>query len=96
MSAEFDKAVEKVKAKLESNALEGSFRFEIADEGVIMIRDGVVSTEDGEAEVTVRSDMDTFREMFGGELSPTAAFMAGRVDVEGDMSVAMRLSSLVE
>ncbi|MGF1445687.1 MAG: SCP2 sterol-binding domain-containing protein [Pikeienuella sp.] len=96
MSEDFDKAVEKVRALLEGQELEGSFRFEIAEEGVIMIRDGAVSTEDGEAEVTVRSDLETFRGMFGGELSATTAFMTGRVEVEGDVGVAMRLSALLE
>ena len=96
MSAEFDAAVEKLRGRLAQNPVEGSFKFDIAEEGVIVIRDGVVSTEDGPADVTVRADMETFKEMFGGELSPAAAFMTGRVDVEGDMSAAMRLSTLVE
>lgn len=96
MSETFDAAVEKVREKLaDAPPVEGSFKFEIADEGVILIRDGALSTEDGEADVTVRADMETFRQMFAGELSPAAAFMTGKVDVDGDVSMAMRLSSLV-
>ncbi len=96
MSAEFEAAVDKVRARVSDNPPEGVFKFEIADQGVIRIVDGVVETGDGEADVTVRSDLDTFKQMFGGELSPAAAFMAGRVEVDGDMSMAMRLSALVE
>ncbi|MEM9147822.1 MAG: SCP2 sterol-binding domain-containing protein [Pseudomonadota bacterium] len=95
MSEAFDKAVESVRERVQGSDVQGSYRFVIEDEGVIMIRDGAVSTEDGEADVTVKADLDTFREMFDGSLSPASAFMTGRVDVEGDMSQAMQLSALV-
>lgn len=95
MGEAFDTAVESVRQRVAGSSVSGSYRFEIRDEGVIVIRDGEVSTEDGEADVTVKADMDTFREMFDGTLSPATAFMTGRVEVEGDVSQAMQLSSLV-
>lgn len=95
MSEAFDKAVESVRERVEGSSVQGSYKFVIADEGVILIQDGAVTTEDGEAEVTVKADLDTFREMFDGSLSPATAFMTGRVEVEGDISQAMQLSSLV-
>ena len=39
--------------------------------------------------------LDTFREIFDGELSPTSAYMTGRMTIEGDMSVAMKLSQVL-
>lgn len=96
MSEAFDKAVESVRQRVDGSAVTGSFRFEILDEGVILIRDGAVSTEDAEADVTIKADMDTFRDMFDGALSPATAFVTGRVEVEGDVSQAMQLSALVE
>mgnify|MGYP006284632915 CR=1 FL=1 len=97
MAVTFEKAVEKVRERLgaASAPVEGSFRFDIAEEGTIMIRDGELSTEPGEADVVVRADMDTFQQMFDGELSPAAAFMTGKVEVDGDMGAAMKLSSLL-
>ncbi len=95
MSEEFEKAVARVREKLAENPVDGSYKFVIADEGTILIRDGEATTEDGEAEITVRSDMATFREMFDGTLSPATAFMTGRVEVDGDVSQAMKLSALV-
>ena len=32
---------------------------------------------------------------FDGDLDPTSAFMQGKLKVEGDMSVAMKLSSVL-
>jgi putative sterol carrier protein len=35
-----------------------------------------------------------FEKMLGGDLDPTTAFMMGKLKVEGDMSIAMKLSSV--
>ena len=48
---------------------------------------------DEEADVTLTADTDTFRAMLDGDLNPTAAFMTGRLRIEGDMGAAMRLGS---
>ena len=95
MSEAFDKAVEAVREKAEGGALEGCYKFEIEGEGVILIDNGTVSTEDGDADVTISAPLDTFREMFDGDLAPTAAFMTGRIRIDGDMSAAMKLTSLL-
>ena len=39
--------------------------------------------------------MDTFQEMFAGDLDPTAAFMTGKIKLDGDMGVAMKLGQLL-
>jgi len=96
MSETFDKTVDKVREKVEGSGLEGRFRFEIEGEGVIIVDGEEVHVGDGEADVSVKADLETFRELFDGGLSPTSAFMTGRIEVEGDMETAMKLSSLVE
>ena len=40
----------------------------------------------------VREDL---ADLLSGDLNPTAAFMGGKMQVEGDMSVAMKLGSIV-
>ena len=40
------------------------------------------------------ANRDTFQGILAGELDPTAAFMSGRLRVEGDMGLAMILSLL--
>jgi putative sterol carrier protein len=39
--------------------------------------------------------LDDFEQMLSGDLDPTTAFMMGKLKVSGDMSVAMRLSSVI-
>jgi len=95
MSEGFDRAVEELRARAARAGLDGRYKFDIEGEGVILIDNGSVSTEDGEADVTISAPLDTFREMFEGELAPTAAFMTGKIRIDGDMGAAMKLSSLL-
>lgn len=76
--------------------LDGTVKFDIEDEGTLRVVEGEVTREDGAADVTISGSLDTFREMFDGGLSPTAAFMTGRIRIDGDMGVAMRLGSLLD
>ena len=95
MSDALNQAAAALEAKLTGGAPDGTFKFDIEDEGVLRIVNGAVSTEDGDADVTISASLDVLREMFDGELSPTAAYMTGKITIEGDMSAAMKLSSLL-
>lgn len=88
-------AAEQLSAKLDGSDFNGSIKFDITDEGVIRIVDGSVVTEDGDADCTVTAEMDTFKELFEGELDPTAAYMTGKLKIDGDMGVAMKLGQLL-
>lgn len=60
---------------------------------------------DGEAEivesphdspnVTIILSAEDFEKMMEGELNATSAFMAGKLKVKGDMSLAMKLQALI-
>jgi len=67
--------------------------------GEIIYIDGnngnAVSTEDKEADCTVKVDKDDFVALTNGDLNPMMAFMSGKIKVDGDMSVAMKLQSLL-
>jgi putative sterol carrier protein len=68
------------------------------DEGVIYL-DGsgdanAVSNEDKPADCTVRIAKDDLDAMLSGDLNPMNAFMSGKLKIEGDMGVAMKLQSL--
>lgn len=54
----------------------------------------VVSADDKEAECTVGVELSDFEDMLSGELNPMGAFMGGKLNIEGDMGVAMKLGSL--
>ncbi len=54
-----------------------------------------VSNEDGEAACTIRISLADFEKVLAGELDPNLAFMTGRLKVEGDMGLALRLAAFL-
>ncbi len=94
MSDVINQAVAALKDRL-SDGLDGSVKFVLNGEGAIIADGTGVRADDGEADVTLTADADVFEEMIAGDLDPTAAFMTGRLTIEGDMGLAMRLGSLL-
>ena len=88
-------AVEAIEKKLAGSVFDGSAKFEIQDEGSIIIDPSGVRMSDDETEVTLSASLETFQEILQGDLDSTSAFMTGRLQLDGDMSVAMRLASLL-
>lgn len=95
MSDIVNQAAEQLAAKVSGASIDGTIKFDIADEGVIRIVNGDVTTDDGDADCTISGSIDTFKDLFDGELDPTAAFMTGKIKIDGDMGMAMKLSSLL-
>ncbi|MEJ5219418.1 SCP2 sterol-binding domain-containing protein [Cognatishimia sp. D5M38] len=95
MSDIVTKAVEALTEKLGGDEFDGSAKFEIEGEGAIVIDSDGVRASDDDTDVTLTADADTFQEILEGELNPTAAFMGGRLSVDGDMGMAMKLGSVL-
>jgi putative sterol carrier protein len=93
-------ATETIKGRVGDDAgLGATLKFDMGDAGVIFI-DGkatpnTVSNENQDADCTVGVTMDDLQAMLAGDLAPTTAFMSGKLRVEGDMGVAMKLQSLM-
>jgi len=51
---------------------------------------------DTQADVTLTLSRDDFVQMFAGRVSPTSAFMSGRLKVKGDLGLAMKLEKIVK
>ena len=94
MSELLEKALKAVTEKLENEDIDASIKFSITDEGSIMVDKNGIRIDDGDADCTLIADFDTVSELMRGDLSPTGAFMSGRLKVEGSMSVAMQLSNI--
>lgn len=72
-------------------------KFDFGDLGKLFIDggEGKADNSDGDADATIKVDWDDFKKISAGEMDPTMAFMQGKLKVEGDMSVAMQLQSLM-
>lgn len=85
----------KLSERVSAAGFEQSVKFVLGDEGVILLDGTTVKTEDGPADCTITIARSDFEDLVAGELSPTAAFMSGKLKVDGDMSAAMALSQLL-
>ncbi len=94
MSDIIDQAVTALSEKM-SGEFDGTAKFVIEGEGAIMIDGEGVRAADDEADVTLTADADTFQSILEGDLDPTAAFMSGKLSVDGDMGMAMKLGGLL-
>ena len=45
--------------------------------------------------MTLTADSETFKSIFEGDTNPTSAFMTGKLSVDGDMGMAMKLASVL-
>lgn len=94
MSDVITKAVEALSAKI-SGGYEGSAKFVIEDEGSIVLDGEGVRASDDETDVTLSASVETFEGMMNGDVNPTMAFMSGKLKIDGSMSEAMKLASVL-
>jgi putative sterol carrier protein len=75
-----------------------SYLFDIDGAGkwTVDVDDGKVDVREGgeDAATTITTDEDNFLKIVNGEQNPTAAYMAGKIKVSGDMGNAMKLQKL--
>ncbi|MDR9483673.1 MULTISPECIES: SCP2 sterol-binding domain-containing protein [Sediminimonas] len=95
MSNVIDKAVEALNEKLTEADFDGSAKFVIEGEGAVIVDGQGARAGDDDADVTLTADAETFQSMMDGDTNPTAAFMSGKLTVDGDMGLAMKLGSVL-
>ncbi|TCP43292.1 SCP2 sterol-binding domain-containing protein [Rhodovulum marinum] len=93
MSDVIDKVVEMLNDKIDGG-FDGVAKFAIEDEGDVIVDSSGAHAGEANADVTLIATLDTFRSMMEGELNPTAAFMTGKLKIEGDMGKAMQLAQI--
>ena len=83
----------------EDSGLNATLKFDFGDDGKIFIDATVtpntVSNDDTDAQCTVAVTLEDFNSMMAGDLAPTTAFMSGKLKVDGDMGVAMKLQNIM-
>jgi len=95
MSETIDEAVTALSSKFDGAEIGGTAKFTITGEGSILLDDAGVRAGDGPADVTLTADAETFKAILDGETNPTAAFMTGKLSVDGDMGLAMKLGGVL-
>lgn len=93
MSTVVEEAVAALSEKV--SGFDGSIKFVIKDEGSIMIDADGVRAGDEEADCTLSANADTFQGILSGDVNPTAAFMTGKLKLDGDMGTAMKFGSIL-
>lgn len=94
MSDVVNEAVKVLSQKL-SGGFDGVAKFVIEGEGAIMMDAGGVRAGDEDADVTLTASADVFQQILEGDLNPTSAFMTGKLAVDGNMGMAMKLGSVL-
>ena len=92
-------ATEKVQKMAENHA--GKFGNKVNfvfDEGAIFLDDTVspatVNNTMGDTSCTIKISLPNFDKMLTGDMNPMMPFMTGKMKIEGDKGVAMKLASL--
>ncbi|KAJ02451.1 SCP2 sterol-binding domain-containing protein [Sulfitobacter mediterraneus] len=95
MSDIVNEAVTALNAKMADAGFDGTAKFDIEGEGAVMIDGSGARAADEDADVTLSADAETFRGILEGDTNPTSAFMTGKLKVDGDMGMAMKLASVL-
>lgn len=95
MSDFLEKAAAELNEKLAGGGFDGSAKLQVTDLGAIVLDADGARVSDEDAEVTLSADQETFEGIVSGETNPTSAFMSGKLTVDGDMGLAMKLASVL-
>lgn len=88
-----------IRAKAETMEANGKkVKIDLKGEGIILI-DGTttpptVSNDDDDADVTLIVSEENFEGLMDGSLNPQMAFMMGKLKIDGDMGLALKLGDL--
>ncbi|MCP4818978.1 MAG: SCP2 sterol-binding domain-containing protein [Shimia sp.] len=88
-------AVEALDAKAKASGLSETVKFNIEGEGAVVIDGTGARASDEAADLTVTADSETFQGIMDGSLDSTSAFMMGKIAIDGDMGLAMKLGSIL-
>ncbi|XP_071799762.1 hydroxysteroid dehydrogenase-like protein 2 [Asterias amurensis] len=107
-SGKIEKVFENIRGLLDEsfvNSTKAVYQFELkgaeAGEWYVDLKNGSGSAGSGAApggspDVIMKLDSADFLKMFQGELKPTAAFMSGKLKMDGDLMKAMKLETLMK
>jgi putative sterol carrier protein len=91
---------DEVRARVgEDCGLEGTLKFDLGDTVIVFIDAKTVPTQvsndNRDAQCTIGISPDDLKSLVEGALAPTMALMTGCSKIQGDMSLAMKLQSIL-
>lgn len=86
-------AIAAINEKLGDNAISGSVKLDMGDDGSVFVDENGASASDAEADCTLIADSETLKGILTGDIDPTSAVMSGQLTIEGDMGLAMSLGN---
>lgn len=82
----------------EAADLDKKVKFDLKEDGIIHVdattSPPTVSNDDNDADVTLILSIDDFEALVDGSLNPQMAFMMGKLKIEGDMGLALKLADI--
>ena len=90
-----DEIPQELRDRVAASDFDHVMKFDCGDDGVLVISRKEVTREDMEADCTIRISRKNLEKLMKGDLNPMTAFLTGKIKVDGDVSVAMQLQSLM-
>ena len=95
-----EEETKKIREKVgEDCGIGGKIKFHLVDVGVIFVDasvvPNVVNNEEDDADCTITLSSEDFIQIQSGELDPTTAFMMGKLKIEGNMGLAMKIQGMM-
>lgn len=75
-----------------------TLKFKVDDHIVFIDGTGdtnVITQDDADADCTIMTSAETLMKIQSGDMNPMMAVMGGKIKIKGDMSLAMKLQSLL-
>ena len=86
-------------ATLNAGKIDAKIKFEFSD-GYVLIDDTTspptISNENNDADCVIEINNENFSEILNKKMSSMSAFMTGKMKIKGEMTIAMKLSSLFD
>ena len=86
-------------ATLNAGKIDAKIKFEFSD-GCVLIDDTTspptISNENNDADCVIEINNENFSEILNKKMSSMSAFMTGKMKIKGEMTIAMKLSSLFD
>ncbi|MFV0475793.1 MAG: SCP2 sterol-binding domain-containing protein [Pikeienuella sp.] len=95
MSDSDDDIPQEMRDRVAASEFDKVMKFDCGDDGVLVINRREITREDMEADCTIRLSRKNLEKLLKGDMNPMTAFLTGKIKVEGDMSVALQLQTLL-